>query len=592
MHPQAKQNLLSTIVFSAAITLLVGGVMVGRNNNLNYQTLTTADGASAQTAPVSYGLNFNGTNQYATLTNLPATLRSVYTYELWVKRLADRNGYETYFSDANSSYSSAMVTLFVDGSNESCPAGPSDEFAYFQMAGSQDQCSGVTAELNRWYHIAISRDASGVRRMFIDGQLVNSQTNTVIANDSSGRLTLGRAGQSNSEYFAGRITQVRISSTARYTSNFTRPQAMMQADSATFAYWPLSEGSGQRLNNSSSATQFGFLGSSESNTTGDAAWVQDSPYIVGSTPVPTISTPIPTSSTPTATRSPSPTPTRTPSPTPTIIPTVPPTLPPVGGGFGTALRFFGTGTNDVDRVKIPLNTNNTSTRADVGGDFTLEWWMKANRNDNSTAGLSCEDGGDNWVTGNMLFDRDIFNDGDYGDYGVSMRGGRIIFGVNRQGTGTSICAPLANRVDDGQWHHVSVTRAQSTGILRIFVDGIQVRQGNGPTGDISYRDNRPTNWANEPYLVIAAEKHDYSKSEYPSYNGIIDEVRISDNIRYSANFARPTVPFTTDANTRLLYHFDEAAGLVVTDSSSSTNPVNGEIRRGGAQQGPQYVNSL
>jgi len=39
-------------------------------------------------------------------------------------------------------------------------------------------------------------------------------------------------------------------------------------------------------------------------------------------------------------------------------------------------------------------------------------------------------------------------------------------------------------------------------------------------------------------------------------NGHLDEVRISDIARYTANFTAPTTPFQNDANTLLLLHMD------------------------------------
>src|SRR3989304_7611570 len=82
---------------------------------------------------------------------------------------------------------------------------------------------------------------------------------------------------------------------------------------------------------------------------------------------------------------------------------------------GYSLRFYGNGVNDIDRVKIPID--NPQNDADVGGNFTLEFWMKANLADN-TASATCS--GFGWIYGNILLDRDIYGAGDYGDYGGSL----------------------------------------------------------------------------------------------------------------------------------------------------------------------------
>lgn len=250
---------------------------------------------------------------------------------------------------------------------------------------------------------------------------------------------------------------------------------------------------------------------------------------------------------------------------------------------GSALRFYGSGANDIDRIKIPLD--NPETKADVGtGDFTLEWWMTADLVDNAGA-ASCGSG-PGWITGNIIFDRDIYGGGDYGDYGVSLSNGRIAFGVHNGSTQYTVCG--SRNVSDGSWHHVAITRRNNGGI-RIWVDGIQDASFMGPSGDISYRNGRNTSYPNsDPFLVIGAEKHD-AGSAYPSYNGVLDEVRVSNNIRYSSGFTRPSAPFTNDQNTILLYHFDEGSGTTAIDSAS--NPLNGQIKIGGSPSGPVYVSS-
>ncbi|MFH0938697.1 MAG: LamG domain-containing protein, partial [Planctomycetota bacterium] len=94
---------------------------------------------------------------------------------------------------------------------------------------------------------------------------------------------------------------------------------------------------------------------------------------------------------------------------------------------GYSLRFRGHGTNDIDRVKIRIDA--PAVPADVGGNFTIEFWLKAFLADNTSG--ACVPGGDNWTHGNILVDRDVYGNGDYGDYGISLANGRIAFGVAR-----------------------------------------------------------------------------------------------------------------------------------------------------------------
>ena len=144
--------------------------------------------------------------------------------------------------------------------------------------------------------------------------------------------------------------------------------------------------------------------------------------------------------------------------------------------IGYSLRFYGHGSNDIDRVKIKIDA--PQVPADVGVvDFTFEFWMKANAGEN-TGTASCNQN-DGWITANIMFDRDVFNNGDYGDYGIALSGGGIAFGVNNGSSGTTLCG--ATNVADGAWHHIALTRNQSTGQLRVYVDGQQDGQASGPT---------------------------------------------------------------------------------------------------------------
>ncbi|MBM3121337.1 MAG: hypothetical protein FJZ97_04015 [Chloroflexi bacterium] len=276
--------------------------------------------------------------------------------------------------------------------------------------------------------------------------------------------------------------------------------------------------------------------------------------------------------------------------------------------YNTSLRFYGNGTGDIDRVKIavddPLNTY-SGPPIDVGAtDFTLEWWMKSLPGDNPAPAVACG-ANTNWISGNIVLDRDRFNQDR--KYGVSLADGRIVVGVSGQGSGDlTLCT--TTRIDDGQWHHIAVARNRWTGTnppmvdgeLWVFVDGRLEAHAQGPTGDISYPNdgvplslcgpggNQPCT-ASDPYLVIGAEKHDVNPSLYPPFRGWVDELRVSNIVRYTADFARPTAIFPVDLNTIAMLRFDENAGTVAYDTSgAAAGPSNGLLRIGGSPAGPEW----
>jgi hypothetical protein len=241
-----------------------------------------------------------------------------------------------------------------------------------------------------------------------------------------------------------------------------------------------------------------------------------------------------------------------------------------------SIRFFGYGYDDTDRVKIPLVTGITSLPVNVSHDFTVEFWIKSEEGTNLLGAGVATGNNDDWTLGHIIVDRDIFGPGNFGDYGISLANGRIAFGVNN---GSSSYTLLGfGDIRDGMWHHVAVTRSFSSGQLRIFVDGAINATGTGPTGNISYNPSRSlTNscgegsdpCVNEPYIVLGAEKHDYDPMTYPSFDGWMDELRISDVIRYSSNFTPLASEFSPDANTVALFHFNEGSGTYIGNSAGT-----------------------
>jgi hypothetical protein len=289
--------------------------------------------------------------------------------------------------------------------------------------------------------------------------------------------------------------------------------------------------------------------------------------------------------------------------------TTPPTVS-VGAETGAtdnyALRFYGNGVNALDQDRVVIHVDNPNRPADVGStDFTIEFWMKAGTQSRPGAtNVGCNVNQNNWINGNIIYDKDRFNFGR--KYGLSLtENGRLAFGVvNNANEATTICG--TSDLTDNNWHHVVVQRRSSDGQMSIYIDGVLERQQDGPDGDISYPDGAAASiqsspycqgpggtWGGtcirDPYIVLGAEKHD-AGAEYPSYNGLMDELRISNTLRYGSNFTPPTSPFTPDSNTMALYSFDEGTGTTLTDRSGATGgPSNGTLNVGGSPSGPAWV---
>jgi plastocyanin len=124
------------------------------------------------------------------------------------------------------------------------------------------------------------------------------------------------------------------------------------------------------------------------------------------------------------------------------------------------------------------------------------------------------------------------------------------------------------------WHHVAaVFDNEFTGSndrVAIYLDGAEF--ANSTAFEYTPGLNNSTN-----LLAVGAN------SGAVPLEGWLDEARFSQSVRYTGPYSVPTSPFSNDANTRALWHFDEAAASTsFADSSGNGNTLTGQ---NGAQTG-------
>jgi hypothetical protein len=264
-------------------------------------------------------------------------------------------------------------------------------------------------------------------------------------------------------------------------------------------------------------------------------------------------------------------------------------IPPHVGGY--ALRFNGTpGDIAENRVLIPIDDPENeipAPPADIGAeDFTIEWWMKTGPNDNSAPTILCG-AYDNWIYGNIIYDRDLA--GLPGGFGISLSDNKIIFGINGEDRDN---ITLCGKTDlaDNEWHHIAIQRQRSDGYLWIYLDGKLENSADGPNGDISYADNSPSRLDDDHFIGIGAWKLDNEHNIHPFFRGSIDELRLSNTIRYTKKFTPVLRPHAADANTVAIYRFDDGIGSLVSDTANAFGgPSHGFRQFGGAIDGPEWV---
>lgn len=204
-------------------------------------------------------------------------------------------------------------------------------------------------------------------------------------------------------------------------------------------------------------------------------------------------------------------------------------------GLHDATPTFGTPTYTAGKFGNALSGGALAVTGDMTSDAgTIEAWAK-----NSTSG-----------NGNQV----VFGSSTSGIWVGQNNLGNAIFG-RPSGAGTST-VPIA----DGQWHHLALVVTGTT--FTLYVDGVSA---------ITQTYTSAMSLPDQAGIGI------YGPVKSFPYTGQIDEVRISNTVRYTAAFTPPTQVFTRDANTVALYHLDEdgadSAGEQIRFAPSNTNIV-------------------
>jgi hypothetical protein len=163
------------------------------------------------------------------------------------------------------------------------------------------------------------------------------------------------------------------------------------------------------------------------------------------------------------------------------------------------------------------------------GPLTVEAWVRPD--DNNANGL-------------MIVGAD-----DYDGWSLELNSGQLTLWLSTNQGWQLVQHETA--LQAGQWVHVAAT--YQNGTARAFVDGVA-----SPAASVGTLTQGPS-------LSMGGF------AGYPFFDGTIDEVRISNVVRYTSDFAPSGAPFSSDVNTLGLWHFDEGAGQTAADASTSAN---------------------
>ncbi len=113
--------------------------------------------------------------------------------------------------------------------------------------------------------------------------------------------------------------------------------------------------------------------------------------------------------------------------------------------------------------------------------------------------------------------------------------------------------------NNNQWYHFAEVR--SGGTVKFYVDGVEKFSG---TRNGTYDGNQSLKFGGWRPVANGAEILGNT------FQGYMDEMRISDSARYTSAFTPSSSAFTSDANTLLLIHSEEIAYAAGTGSSQMT----------------------
>jgi len=214
-----------------------------------------------------------------------------------------------------------------------------------------------------------------------------------------------------------------------------------------------------------------------------------------------------------------------------------------------ALRYDGA---QSDYTTLPAGIVSTLT-----GDFMIEFWVYW-----QGFGATTADSANINVQPNFQRVFDFGNNtnewmwftpsSDFGTFGA-------LFAISLTGGPGAQFVQSPSKLALNAWSHVAITLVNSTNTLNLFINGVLVATTPGVTLRADDLGSTVNNWL--------------GRSQFPTdpyFHGIIDEFRISNNVRYTTGFTPKPIQFVVDANTVALYHFNEGTGQ--TSANAQTGP--------------------
>lgn len=352
-----------------------------------------------------------------------------------------------------------------------------DTLISFHLGASYQLQDISTLTADTWYHLALVR-SSGVITYYIDGVSQGTDNQAGTMNNTS-PLWIG-VSEKQPTYgdLNGRLDEIRLSDTARWSTNFSVPTAAYSSDANTVLL----------IHSNYYKTTFTDSGAS-ANAPHTLAAAGDANHSTAE------------------------------------------------AKFGSSSIYFD-GTDDsvdvTDAGDLDLGT----------GDFTIDFWV--NMSSEQVQGMICR-GDSQSINGDWTI---------YGAPGAPTTW-YFVFEWRAGGAKNSFQVTLIP-FSTGSWYHLAYVR--ESGTLKFYVDGVE-------KGDQSCTDALDSSSA----IFLGAGRN---KIHTYDFHGYLDEVRISNNARWTSNFTPPTAPYggeTVVLTSQALTLTQNAATVLINTDLSLTS---------------------
>lgn len=219
-----------TVLTDADIKLLASGLPIQQTGIVSYwkmdeeapsKLIITGNDTEHDTAQSKFGGSsalFDGTTDYLEVDHHPDFLFGTgnFTIDFWVRWNAAPAA--TYFFDKGT-YPSNALQIAWNGANLEVNTSQANSVAWSPSSGT-------------WYHIAVVRSGGNDLRAYINGTLLGSWTDATNFNNTESAY-IGANSSGPSQSLNGWMDEFRISSVARWTTNFTPEVAAYTTDGLT-----------------------------------------------------------------------------------------------------------------------------------------------------------------------------------------------------------------------------------------------------------------------------------------------------------------------------------------------------------------------